>query len=345
MEDVRDAWQNLDTRSDNVFTTWEWATTWWRHFGRSRRERIVVQTDDRGGAVVILPLYLELSCPLRVLRLIGHGPADELGPICAAADERLGVQALREFLARSPRRWDVFIGERLPAARNWTHEIGRGGRSLRRESSPTIVFEDGGWDAYLASRSGQFRQQLKRKERRLAAAGDVRYRLCDDRASLDRDLDTLFALHQARWGNGSIFTTMSQAAFHRDFAHRALERGWLRLWLLQVDGAPVAALYTFRYANVEWYYQGGRDPAWDKASVGTLLLAHSVRVAAEDGVAAYRLLRGGEAYKGRFANHDPGVETIAFARGPARPALAAAAHLDSMSPMVRRLTAWAAARL
>jgi CelD/BcsL family acetyltransferase involved in cellulose biosynthesis len=29
----------------------------------------------------------------------------------------------------------------------------------------------------------------------------------------------------------------------------------------------------------------------------------------------YKFLSGGEAYKGRFANEDPGLETIALARG------------------------------
>ena len=42
-------------------------------------------------------------------------------------------------------------------------------------------------------------------------------------------------------------------------------------------------------------------------------MAHTVRVAIADGVEEYRLLRGDEPYKARFATDDPGLETIAAA--------------------------------
>lgn len=56
-------------------------------------------------------------------------------------------------------------------------------------------------------------------------------------------------------------------------------RGWLRLWLLDVDGGPRAACYGFRFGGVECFYQSGRDPAWDSSSVGFLVLLHAVRAA------------------------------------------------------------------
>ena len=81
-------------------------------------------------------------------------------------------------------------------------------------------------------------------------------------------------------------------------------------------GAPVATLCGFRYAGIESYYQAGRDPAWSAYRVGFVLLAHAIRQAADDGIAEYRLLRGGEDYKLRFAVADPGLETVAVAGGP-----------------------------
>ena len=54
----------------------------------------------------------------------------------------------------------------------------------------------------------------------------------------------------------------------------------------------------------------------------------------------YRLLRGGEAYKDRFATGDPGLETVAVPRGArGRMAVgAAAAGLALPGPLRRRLT-------
>jgi hypothetical protein len=85
-------------------------------------------------------------------------------------------------------------------------------------------------------------------------------------------LDTLMRLHAARWGAGAFEGTAG--AFHRDFAHRALDAGWLRLWLMEVDGRPVAAWYGFRFGGVDAFYQSGRDQSWDRYSVGSQLLVH-----------------------------------------------------------------------
>jgi hypothetical protein len=49
----------------------------------------------------------------------------------------------------------------------------------------------------------------------------------------------------------------------------------------------------------------------------------------------YRFLRGGEAYKYRFANLDPGVETIGLARGVAPRAILAAVPAARRSRMLK----------
>jgi CelD/BcsL family acetyltransferase involved in cellulose biosynthesis len=177
-----------------------------------------------------------------------------------------------------------------------------------------------GWNGFLAGRGHRLRKQLRRDQRRLEALGAVRYRSAEASSA---DLDVLFSLHHSLFGEESRFT--EHACFHREFAQIARERGWLRMWFLEVDGKSIAAWYGFRYAGVEFDYQSGRDPAWDDFSVGTLLLTHAIRSAFDDGVAEYRLLRGGEAYKQRFATHDRGLETLVIGQGAVAEAAATAA--------------------
>ena len=83
---------------------------------------------------------------------------------------------------------------------------------------------------------------------------------------------------------------------------------------MDVDGAPAAAWLGYRFGNREWYYQSGRDPAFNRWSVGFVLVAHTIREAISDRVRQYRLLRGNEPYKYRFATSDPGVFTVALER-------------------------------
>jgi CelD/BcsL family acetyltransferase involved in cellulose biosynthesis len=315
IEPVSAQWAGLAEGSGTVFKTREWAAVWWRHFGQERRLLLVaLRSGDR--LVGLVPLYLWRAHPLRVLRFVGHGPGDELGPICAAADRALVGSALRRALASMD--WDVLVGEQLPAEQDWGGWLG--GRVLQQEGSPVLRFGPDGWEGFLRTRTPNFREQVRRRPRKLAREHRVRYRLVDRSCDLQRELDVVFGLHAARWPGGSRF--LADERFHRSFAAVALARGWLRLWLLEADGQAVAALYGFRFAGTECYYQAGRDPAWDDYRVGFVLLVHAIQCAAEDGVAEYRLLRGGEAYKYRFATADPGLETIGAARGrPARAAL------------------------
>jgi dTDP-4-amino-4,6-dideoxygalactose transaminase/CelD/BcsL family acetyltransferase involved in cellulose biosynthesis len=330
-EAVREEWVELAERSRNVFATWEWASIWWRHFGGDRDLLAKLCRSRRSRSIAILPLYRWSSHPLRVLRFVGHGPADELGPVCAPADQIVATRALRRVLAET--RWDIFLGERL-SGDGWGALLGA--KTLRRESSPVLRFDGVSVDELESSWSSKLRKQLRYDQRRLEREHNVVFRLADDPARLDADLDSLFRLHAARWG-GSSFTI--REAFHRDFAARAFERGWLRLWFLEVDGKAVSTWYGFRFMGVESHYQGGRDPAWRRSSVGSILLAHTIRAAAADGMQEYRFLRGAEKFKYRFATDDPQIETVGMGRGPlGRAALEASSLLpERLVPGIRRL--------
>jgi CelD/BcsL family acetyltransferase involved in cellulose biosynthesis len=309
-------WEALAERGENIFGTREWLSTWWRHFGRGELLLLGIRRGE-GALTAIVPLDRSRVGPARVLRFLGHGLSDELGPICDPADSAAVARTLQHALRDSLfGGWDVLLGEQLLRAKGWSDLLG--GTVAREESSPVLRARGRSFEEVLASRSRNFRQQVRRRERKLLREHGLRYRLADDPARLDADLTALFELHAARWGeNGSTAFSPGRQAFHREFARLALDNGWLRFWFAEVDGAPVAALYGFRFADSELYYQSGRDPAWDRYAVGFVLLTHAVRAALEDGCSEYRLLRGGEAYKQRFADYDPGLATLVLARGPA----------------------------
>ena len=323
---MRPDWTALAERSGNVFATWEWADAWLRHFDTVRLSLTLLREGDE--PVALLPLGVGGRRPLRLARFLGHGPADEQGPVCAPDVRAPAAEALVDG-----GDWDVLLAERLPPGH------GLRGRVLRRESSPVIECPPGGWEEYLKGRSRNLRSQLGRKRRKLEKEHDLTFRLGDDPERLEADMEALFRLHDARWAKeGSGALSGARAAFHQDFAKAALERGWLRLWLAEADGETVAAWYGFRFGGAESYYQSGRDPDWERSSVGLVLLAHTMEQAMNDGMGEYRLLRGGEAYKDRFATGDPGVETVAVGRGAGRAvALGGAAAARLPGPLRRRL--------
>ena len=304
-------WERLAARAGHVFATPEWLGAWWRWYGGAR-PLLVGLVRRNGELVAILPLHVWRRRGLPVLRFAGHGPSDQLGPVCAPLTDPDVADAVGSAVSAIPYRRFVLLAELVPS----DHRFGQlvGGRTLYTDESPLLRFDEESWDEFLRRRGANFRQQVRRFPRKLAAVGEVSFRLSSDSSTLDRDLDTLFALHRRRW-QGAETPFLRMAGFHREMAARALERGWLRLWMLEVGGRPVAALYGFRFGGVESAYQGGRDPALARYPLGFILISHAVREALGDGMREYHLLRGGEQYKARFANTDRNLETSAVARG------------------------------
>ena len=333
LEPLRDDWRRLAEAAGSPFSTYEWAEAWWRHYGEGRPLHLVRCAGDTGDAFAILPLYLSRSRPVRMLRFVGHGTADQLQPVCAPADSDAAVAALREVLGDGIGRWQVLLADRLPGEGRWEERIG--GRPLDRTPSPVLDPGGGSFDDWVKSRSKNFREQVRRRERKLAKNHELTYRLTDDPDRLDADLETLFSLHRARWEGTTRSFEGAREAFHRDFARTALERGWLRLWTLELDGRPAASWLGYRFGGAEWYYQAGRDPALEREAVGFVLMVHTVRTALDDGVREYKLLLGGEGYKDRFANADHGLHTVVLGRGPVGGAVSVAAATAATRPALR----------
>jgi CelD/BcsL family acetyltransferase involved in cellulose biosynthesis len=302
---VAEDWPRLAEASGNVFATLEWNELWWRHYGRGRALRVAVSrgADDEIDAIV--PLFVWSRRPLRILRLIGHGHGDSLGPICRPDDGSTAERAFRLALGAEP--YDVFVGDWVAGDRDWAGVLG--GRVVRRTGYPILRCPDGAWDELLAAQSGRFRQKLRYCRNRLERDHEVSYRYADS-ATLERDLDAAFRLHRARFGEHACNFCGDHEIFQREFAALAYERDWLRLLLLEVDGEPVGCKFGFLFQNAYFAYQSGRDPAWERESVGFLLEVESIRRTLEEG-ADYRFLGGEEHHKYRYPTEDPRLETIA----------------------------------
>jgi CelD/BcsL family acetyltransferase involved in cellulose biosynthesis len=229
------------------------------------------------------------------------------------ADRGRIAAALRVALRSKPWTNALILAEQVPGDEDWAALLH--GRVLSREASPVLDVATKDWDEFLAGRTTSLRKQVRYQERRLERDHELRYRLIEDAATLPEALDVLFTLHGTRWGTAGTAAYGEAQRFHRAFAIRALKRGWLRLWFLELNGRPVAAWHGFRFGGADWHYQSGRDPDWDRYSVGAVLLAHTIRDCVESGIPRYLFLRGDEPYKLRFATGDPGLEMLALGSG------------------------------
>jgi CelD/BcsL family acetyltransferase involved in cellulose biosynthesis len=324
-------WREQAERLGNPFVTPDWYLAWLRHMGEGARPRVVVVRSADGAVRGLMPLVAELRGRRRVLRFAGADVGDCFHPVAAEPDQAAVAGRAAEALGDC----SALVLDRAGPGTDWARALADGlprhARVDYREAPlPCLALGEGGWDAYLASRSRNFRNQVGRKMRVLERSHEVNLRMTTAGDDLDADFDTFLRLHRERWRErgGSQALRDDADGFHREFARAAREHGWLRLWFLEVDGEPAAAWYGWHIGGRYAYYLAGFSPRWAGSSVGFLLLAHTVRSAFEEGAASYDFLLGAETYKSRFSDGQREVRTIALGRrGPAFMQLRAEAEL------------------
>src|SRR4051794_25551337 len=213
----RGEWDALAAASGNVFATPEWCDTWRAELAPGVEAQLLVCRDGDGRARAVWPLYEARRGPLRLVRLLGHGPADELGPACAPEDRPLAAAGLRAALSRRLAGSPLLLAWRLASDIAWPALLG--GRALRREASPFVPIDGQTWEEFLAAQSRNFREQAGRRRRRLERAHDVEFHLTRSVGELATDYADLLALHGARWSSGdSAAFTEGRDRFHHAFA-------------------------------------------------------------------------------------------------------------------------------
>ena len=75
------------------------------------------------------------------------------------------------------------------------------------------------------------------------------------------------------------------------------------MYVLRLNGAPVAVMYGFLYNGTFSFYQHGFDDQYQQHSIGLVLMALSIRAAIEEGAGEFDMLWGLEPYKFLWA-HD-----------------------------------------
>lgn len=324
-ESLRLEWRELleSSASDNIFLTWEWMFTWWKHLSQGRKLSVLA-IRDRGELVALAPLCVAGPAPLRArlfssVQFLGSGfvGSDYLDLIVRAGYEDAVEKNLASYIARPnrPIEWaQLAFGESY--ARRVAQTLSDRGWQVREAATsvcPFIALRGHTWESYLATLGSEHRYNFRRKWRRLSQEHSVTLHQPATRDQCDEYLDLLMDLHNLRWrgrGASNAFHTQGLVSFHREWSRLAFDRGWLRIHVLRVDGAPAAALYGFVYGNKFNFYQAGFDPAFAKSSVGLIIMGVAIQSAIAEGVDEYDLLHGNEDYKSHWSHEQRALSRI-----------------------------------
>lgn len=293
----RREWSDLlrQTPGASFFQSLEWLEVYWRHFGRERKLRTFVVSDEN-RTIGILPMvvecektklgrFCELGFPL-------HNWGAFYGPI--GPDAELTLAAALEHVRGTPRDWDILeLG--------WQGAVGTNPEQTRHAMASAgfppyatlwdrtaIVDIDGTWDSYWSARQGAWLRRFRRTERLLSKQGKISFVHCRPASLADGDGSPHWDLYDAceeiarrSWQNsstsGTTLTHESVRPFFREMHEAASAAGAADINLLLIDDQPVAFMYGYHYRGYVCGLRRGFDANRAKQGVGTVLLADSLR--------------------------------------------------------------------
>ena len=316
LETLRPAWEELlaSLPQASIFSSWEWLAPWWRAFGDGQRLHVISFQNSSARLAGIAPLSFSTlrsaGLQWKVARLMGDGSKDSDNldlPVLPEYEDDF-VRGLLQHLEGHSRQWDFCewntVPENSPLALHLPMHLKEHGWTVVTTFTPcTSIPLPDTWDLYLKQLSAKERGKFGIRTRHLQNSYEVQYRRCLQVQDLDRDLESLFHLHQQRWesiARPGSFRSPARRSFYRGLAEILLARDELEFWLLDLNGKPVAAQFGFRFGTAVYSLQEGFDPAFAKDSVGYVLRAHVLQRLIAEGVRTYDFLGGASDSKTRW---------------------------------------------
>src|SRR5256712_3231443 len=271
--------------SNCLVLTWELLYTWWKHLSEDRRLFIITVRCGREliaiAPLTLRPPRLNRLLPFSVLEFLGTESAgsDYLDLIIRRGKEQEALQSLANYLADGKLMLEL---AQLKGNSSFAAELGaqlkQRGWSLCEAKTTICPFRNlsgHSWESYLTTLSHDLRHSFRRRLRSLSKHFNVRFERALSEEQRREALAVLVALHNMRWqdrGGSNALDTSALVSFHEELSQLALEQGWLRLFVLRLDGKAVASIYGFRYQRTFYLYQSGFDPSYGKQGVGQLAI-------------------------------------------------------------------------
>jgi CelD/BcsL family acetyltransferase involved in cellulose biosynthesis len=246
---------------------------------------LVVRREGRLAALAPLLVYLKEG--KRTAAFCGGGVSDYCDVVTGPDGEEEAVSALLAYLVDRRDRWDIADFEPLPGDSPLLRTPE--GHTGTRDVCPALDLPERVEDLGKIVPTRQL-ANLRKYRRKAEALGDLRLHS----GSWKETLDILLRFYLSRRGEANGDTLR---AFHREAAAGFQARGTLGLYLLCLNGDPLAALYGFRERHTFYCYMQGFDERWAKLSPGVMVVGGVIEEVIRQGVRRIDFLRGREPYK------------------------------------------------
>lgn len=381
---IAEEWNELVLSSENpnIFLTMEWIATWWNHFAEGKRLFVVVARERR-DLVAVLPawwgsisLHREVDLPgagrirdrgtsmlgirNRGLCLIGDGgpvSPEYLGPIVRKGYARTVTEPMLRTALDAVKEWSVVRFSDLPVDSESTCIMAG---FFRNKHLLQDFAGERCWYQSLPSKYSTFLDQFSRKHRynlrRMTKLAEDEFQVTlekvTEESKIQMAFSDLFKIHnrseRGMRGEGK-WHDLSYMEFHKQLATQFAKKGWLRIYILRFNGAPVAFTYSFLFTNRFSFYQTSYDREYREYSPGSIILQKTIENAINDGAKVFDYLRGEYEYKSILTENfrqqknlivfrSRGVNSFAFVS--LRRCMRILGDISRRGPKTRRIIEW-----
>lgn len=248
---------------------------------------------QQGQLAGLLPLVLGretyAGLPVKVLQHAGTLSGDRPGLVCDRDPAEIWPVIIDTLLAQR-RRWHLLDLRELDEGCCLLDEAGclqqaaqRIKLHIHRESwtHAGCLPLKGSWDDYMASRSRNARQALRRRERQLLAdLPDTQIEVIEQPERISAAFDRYLAIEAKGWKSSAevgLWSDRREQALHHDLLPRLAASGRASVWLLKAGGQDIAGLVRLRQGGIHYERHAAFDPDFARYSPSTYLCMEAVR--------------------------------------------------------------------
>jgi CelD/BcsL family acetyltransferase involved in cellulose biosynthesis len=324
---VREPWQALWGRCGGfIFQSFDWIDGWRSGIQDRRNIRFQIALAWDGDRLCgVLACAVHRRSGLRMLTWAAQLFSDYCDCL---VDPAYDADAIMGPLWDSLHRFGGFdlinLQQIRPDARcrNYLDRLARDGTRLQHgERSERCMRIENKWtdgEAFFRSQNKKARNNHTRGKRILAelGGGDVNFRLVQSPEQTMPVLEEVIRLKR-NWlrANDPGSTLLGHDGLVlRAILDKALHSGLAKIFVLECGGTIAAASVNFTYCGRLEAYFTAYDPAFDRASPGTILIVDYARWAFDNNLSHVDFLRGEEAFKFRMANAETLLSSFSGAR-------------------------------
>ncbi len=301
-------WERLAVAAGQPCSLPGWQLAWWRNLAPPGALLRAVLVFDGPRLVAVAPYFAVVRSlgraeyrPLATYSqgigpFAAHGMREHVAPLVArglaTADPRPSLVSFDGFDAASP--WPDAL------RRAWPGRLAARRFETMREPATALPLDAPDFGRWLAAKSRNFRQDMRKKRRRLEqAGGHVRLARSDEDAR--RAIAAFVRLHHARFAQrGSHFPRSGLQEMLEDAATALLPTERLRLFTVEVDGQVVGVNVIVAAGGVASLWGTTFSDAHAALSPGVLATLSVVEDAYARGEHTVDLGWGDQDYKRRF---------------------------------------------